>query len=491
MSTRRRFTFTLRAKTPIHFGGNLQGALLLDGDDKPFVSGNSIGGALRSWLNASSEVISADIMYYLGGPKKSIDEKEEFEESRVYISDGHLKLPDNPLVIDQGNAGLLAMEGTAVDPKTGSALNNHKYTRYDLPQGTELVFTVECDTNPEETTSPKEADITDAAHVRLSFTKLIYTWATAIHRGELRFGGQKSNGHGRFSLEHLTCREFLFDSSEALEQFIFNRHKGEEKDCTEDARKYAEYISGHPTIELSLKGHFPYGVYQSYTDREQSKEHGTQVTGLLRSVDETYYLPGSSIKGILRHEMRRLLFRMLPDQERSIAEREIRVDTLLQEWFGSQDKIGSVMVSNVVIDEVSEMNIERINNQNTKPTYNRIDRITGGVIDGALKTQNEVRGNAEIRLELRVGKDVEDVKYAEGKLFPLIYLLRNIGSGLLPLGGRTVIGLGQFEAKETEVYLNGDILRFSNTGPLDEKNQAELKDYYDLFVAFLNKEGEA
>ncbi|MEK4529887.1 RAMP superfamily CRISPR-associated protein [Paenibacillus sp. FSL H8-0104] len=476
MNIRQSFTFTLRAKTPVHFGGDSPGKLLLDGDDKPFVSGNSIGGALRGWLKDGSKLLPADVNHYLGG---SAEETEEFLESRVFISDGYLKLPNNPSGVAQSNGGFLVMEGTAVDPKTGSARIKHKYKRDDLPKGTELVFTVECDTQTEAMKSPEGTVMSDAMQEPISFQKLMYTCAVAIHKGKLRFGGKKSNGHGCFSLQQLTCREFTFNSFAALDQFIFNRDIVEEKDCTEDALEYEEHVSVHPTTVLYLKGRFPYGVYQSYTDQKRDDKQTAQITGLLREEDNQYYLPGSSIKGLLRHEMRRLLFRMLQDQERS-AEIEARVDTLLQEWFGSQDKMGSVVVADVVINQTHERN----NNSNSKSIYNRIDRITGGVIDGALKTQNEVRGTAKIHLELKASKD------AENKLFPLLYLLRSIGSGLLPLGGRTVIGLGEFEAKETVVHHKGDILKFSNTCPLSEDSQTNLEKYYNLFVGFLNKEGE-
>ncbi|WP_059050896.1 RAMP superfamily CRISPR-associated protein [Paenibacillus senegalimassiliensis] len=463
MNSRERFTFTLKAETPVHFGGDSPGALLLDGDDKPFVSGNSIGGALRNWLNTRSTVSPVTVLHYLGGP----DDREEFIESQVYISDGYLYMPQGPFI----------MEGTAVDPKTGSARNNHKYKRYDLPKGTKLVFTVECDT---------EVTLTAEAPERLSFEQLIYTCAAAIDRGELRFGGQKSNGHGCFALQHLTCQKFSFDSFVALDQFVFNRHsqKSNEEDRTESAKKYKQYISDHPATVLSLKGHFPYGVYQSYIDRSRDDKQASQVTGLQRSTDGKYYLPGSSIKGLLRHEMRRLLFRMLQDQQ-ELAELEARVETIVQEWFGSQEKMGSVVVTDVVIDKAREMKSKRIEDSDSNPVYNRIDRITGGVIDGALKSQNEVRGDAEIRLELRAGAD------DEGKLFPLIYLLRRIGSGLVPLGGRTVIGLGEFEAKETEVSYNGEMIRISNLDPLDDKSQSKLQGYYDRFMTLLDSEGGA
>ncbi|MMZ60152.1 hypothetical protein D1872_222270 [compost metagenome] len=193
----------------------------------------------------------------------------------------------------------------------------------------------------------------------------------------------------------------------------------------------------------------------------------------------------------MRHELHRLLIRMLLNDSRHISECESLADELLKEWFGSQDKAGSVVVANLVIDAAQEMKIERFENKEKKisatiglPTYNRIDRITGGVIDGALKTQNEVRGDAEIRLEIRYAKD------AENKLFPLIYLLRNIGSGLLPLGGRTVIGLGEFEAEVTEVYVEGKWLVFNNAD-LSVAGESKLREYYEKFKVFIDGKGGA
>lgn len=490
MNTRQRFTFTLRAETPIHFGGDEPGALLLDGDDQPFVSGNSLGGALRAFLNDRSGLMPADIKYYLGGEEESSDGKKEFKESRVFISDGCITMPDHCMEKTTGQVRIPVMEGTAINPRTGAARSKHKYTRYELPPGTELVFTVECDIQTDEAGQQKEIDVTDVSQAVVPFEQLTYACAAGIHRGELRFGGQKSNGYGQFLLKGLTRREFVLNSCSALDYYIFKRHveEIEEKDCTEEALKQQEHFSSRTPVVLSLKGRFPYGVYQAYDDLDRS-----QITGLKRRADGKYYLPGSSIKGLLRHELHRLLIRMLLNDSRYISECESLANELLKEWFGSQDKAGSVVVANVVIDEAREMKIERFENKEKKtsatiglPTYNRIDRITGGVIDGALKTQNEVRGDAEIRLEIRNAKD------AENKLFPLIYLLRNIGSGLLPLGGRTVIGLGEFEAKATKVNVEGeaDWLVFNNTD-LSVDGESKLREYYEKFKAFIDGKGGA
>ncbi|RAU94352.1 RAMP superfamily CRISPR-associated protein [Paenibacillus sp. YN15] len=472
MKIRQRFTFTLQAASPVHFGGGTPGELLLDGNDAPFASGNSIGGALRSFLGQGERVEPEDIQYYMG--KGGSSSEEEFIESRMFISDGTIsgmeKLPGRTA----GHDAFPAMEGTAIDPASGAARRNHKYKRYFLPAGIELSFTVECDTDGGETEK------------RLPFSRLVYIWAEAIEKGELRFGGQKSNGYGRFTVRQLTCSEFVFDSPEALDQYIFGRHSAVAKDCREEALKSALLDPRPDVAVLSLKGCFPYAVYQAYQDQKLSGkgEVPSKVTGLMRNEKGDYYLPGSSIKGVLRHELWCLLLRMLQDRGEEDAESERLANIRIQKWFGGPDQAGAIVVGDVIIQKAQEMKLPRAESQGEfdLPKYTRIDRITGGVIDGALKTHNEVRGEAELRLELRAAADME------AKLFPLVYLLRRIGSGFIPLGGRTVIGLGEFKAAVTCVNLNGQPLEFDNE-KLNERQEQLLRQFYDRFVEFVNKGG--
>lgn len=482
MNVRQRFTFTLIAQSPIHFGGGIPGELLLDGDGAPFVSGNSIGGALRSMLKHSGKVQEEDIRRYLGGEESPSKESKDFVESRIFISDGNITSMDNLSKLISGNDPFPTMEGTAISASTGAARLNHKYKRYYLPPGVKLSFTVECDTQMEGSDRTEEASAPEA---ELSFTELVYIWAAAIDSGELRFGGQKTNGYGRFTVESLTRYDFVLDSPLALDEFIWNRHSVVEKTCKMEEVWGEIRSSLQSPIILSLKGRFPYGVYQAFPDRIPvgDKASTATVTGIQRDINNHYYLPGSSVKGLLRHELRRLLLRMLQEETGDSGELEAKVDLLVQEWFGSQEKAGSVAVADVVLSEAKEMGIERPDpnkeKDSLKAIYNRIDRITSGVIDGALKTQNEVRGKAEIRLELKATEEVE------AKLFPLVYLLRRIGSGLIPLGGRTVIGLGEFKAEATEVNYSGEKLSFQNDSLLTEIERSTLESYYDQFVEYI------
>ncbi len=460
---RNKFTFVLKAVSPIHFGGNQPGELLLDGDDEPFASGNSIGGALRSFLKRNGSVSGEDIRYYMGEGEPS---PEGFTESRIFISHGSISCKRSELT--GGRRNFPIMEGTAVNPASGAARLNHKYNRYYLPIGTELTFTVECDTHNE------------SMEQRFPFEKLVYIWARAIEKGELRFGGQKSNGYGRLSVKELTCSEFNFHNPAALDQYIFKRHLAVPKDCREEALQLSQPESRPVVATLSLSGLFPYAVYQAYPDH--SLEGITsKVTGLQRNVQDKYYLPGSSIKGLLRHEMWRFLNRLLHEHEEDETKCDQLADNLLQEWFGGPEKAGVVVVEDVVMQNPQEMKVLRAKSEEIPlPKYNRIDRITGGVIDGALKTHNEVGGEALLRLELHAEANVE------AKLFPLIYLLRRIGSGLLPLGGRTVIGLGEFKGAMTCVHIDGHSYDFHNE-ELSENEEQTLRRFYQQFMEYVEE----
>ena len=114
------------------------------------------------------------------------------------------------------------------------------------------------------------------------------------------------------------------------------------------------------------------------------------------------------------------------------------------------------------------------------PVYIKIDRITGGYIDGALKTQKEIYGRAELKCEL-VASTAEDNPF----IFPLIFIFKNIGDGFVPLGGRTSIGLGQYKCERLKIsgLIENDILLSSLTG----KQKDQIKKYFEAFKRWCGK----
>ncbi|MBE1555401.1 RAMP superfamily CRISPR-associated protein [Sporosarcina limicola] len=456
------YYFNIKAESPVYFGTSDKESTSLKRSDDPralVVSGNSIGGALREYLIRTGETQEC-LLRYMGGIKTSIQDadntvtvKEEFKESSIYISDGEFVHPPK----------FLTKEGTAIDPTTGAAQHNQKYTFDYLPRGTEITFHIECDVEGDESE--------EQVPTERGLKQLIEKWTRGIIQGELRFGGEKSNGFGKFSLVSMERIAFDFDSLDAVDEYIFCR-KNRKREKVDLGFLDEDKVIENLGVVFSLKGSFPYGVYQSFKDNSLMNDK-VRVTGL-QKCGEVYFIPATSLKGLLRSEIM-LLFRKMTDCETKAKEK-------CSELFGDTDRQGKLVFSDISIQNAQTT--KKVQGSNAKdestyvPVYIKIDRLTGGAFSSALKHQNEVQGDAEIRFRLLGnGESFEESPY----LFPLIYVLRRIGAGKVPLGGRTVIGLGQFEAVETVVTGSGWKSEFTNQGVLSEESTQSLKRYFETF----------
>lgn len=443
------YSFTLEAKSPLSFGSleNDPDMVVMNTDTIIKISGNSIGGALREYLKqGDDEDKKATIIAYMGGveqegsensqqeelQQKELDiaqSKDKFIESSIYISDATLQA-----------SKIETQEGTSINPKTGTASKHKKYTFKSFPRGTKLSFTIECDV---ENGKPVKKNI------KVTFDELVKNWAIGFHKGDIRLGGRKSNGMGLFKVAGLEKKVFSFNNAKAIEEYIFHRGKLEYEKV--DLTFLPEKNENNSTINFTLNGSFPYRVYQAFHDDSLSKKEKVTVTGLQKE-DDQYYIPATSIKGLLRHEVSLLIQQLSACESTATAK--------CGELFGDTGQQGKLRFVDVFIGHSKQIRIEReAKGSSTLPVYNKIDRLTGGALDKALKHQNEVIGEAKIDIELRdEGVPLEDNPY----VFPLVYVLRRIGSGKVPIGGRTVIGLGEFKATQTTVTQNNKTQVFPN-----------------------------
>lgn len=463
------YQFTIRAVTPAYFGDSKQGELVRNAHGQPLVLGNAIGGALRDYLkrNAIPEEL---ILKSMGG-----DQVSAFKESNLYISDGIVVCSDE-----------VVKEGTAIDPQYGSAKDMHKYTLYHLPEGTEITFRIESDELIDLDDSSQQNDEGLLASSELE--QIIGTLAEGLDTRQLRLGGQKSNGFGAFEIKELRKREFRLNSVEELERYIFDdrdKVEGTLIDWKTLSRFKPKSSAG---VTFSMNGCFPYGVYQSFKINDPSCK---DMTGLQYKQGK-YYIPSTSLKGLIKNEIRLLLKRMKTSEDRNAQELDEFVENRCAELFGSVDKKGRLVFSDAIIDKSRLVEIDRNTaskkdetKAETCPVYIKIDRLTGGAYRSALKHQQEIQGEADIRLSLVV----DDTDTVDDKLspyiFPLIYVLRRIGAGDVPIGGRTVIGLGQFAADMVEVDVGGE--RWSiETNEISEHNRNWLEACYESFKGWCN-----
>ncbi|MFC4600946.1 RAMP superfamily CRISPR-associated protein [Cohnella hongkongensis] len=479
MTEKRIYEFVLEAVSPVAVGSRDSGAILKDASGNPFIPGTSIGGALRDYLNRSGES-KQTVFQYLGGTEPSenaspdVRPQQTFIESRIYISDGDIVSKDGQGQIQIGNK-----QGTAIDPQYRSALNKHFYTIEYLEPGFLVTFRIESDIEvaDEESAKPDELE------------RLIKVWALGIQGGSIRLGGHRNNGFGRFRVKSVGLRTYSFTDLAAIDAYIFNRytHPSPPNPVKFDS-DLNRTSSGQHVISIDIQGKFPYGVYQSFDDKETSgRNKGVAVTGPLKNVDgQGWYIPSSSMKGLLRSEFRHLLLRMLVTQNRENPEEA--VEYICAQLFGSTDQRGMLVVSDMKLDAAyaEEVVIKRPAKEEEKsvtlPIYVKIDRLTGSVMGSALKHQNEIHGNASWHLELWVNEVAgEEHPY----IFPFVYMLRRIGSGKVPIGGRSSIGLGQFAATRIEIsggYWKKDHLQ---SEPLHQDDVEWLQRSYSAFEQWL------
>ncbi|WP_129600799.1 RAMP superfamily CRISPR-associated protein [Anaerophilus nitritogenes] len=447
------YTFHLISETALRIGdGEDQKCIVKNAKNEPIILGTTIGGIIRSFLEKTTAEIK-NIHDFMGGESEE-KEKREFIKSSVYISDA--KIPTK--------YKYEVKEGTKISSEYGSAEKNNKYSLEYLPLGTKVKFNI-------------EKYINDVEDEKI-FNKIIYTIAQGFKNKNIRLGGHKNNDFGRMKLEGLEKQTYDLSTIEAIEDYIANRTIKSEYVKVEMLNKdkkmdtYALKDKFHK-IKFEMNGKFDYGVYQNY-----KLDNG--ITGIKNNS-----IPASSIKGILRSEVEKMI--------RTIREsmNEAYIQNKIEEIFGGNNSVGKIYCTDVSISDKDNKNISQvlhIDKEFSKieedPSYVKIDRLTGGTFNQALLKQRENRGMAKIQVSMQkeyvvkndLGKE-EIVDYTN-YIFPILYTLDRIKKGEVPLGGRTSIGLGTFTANEIKVSM-GD------HEDLDIKK--DLEDYFEKFVRWCEK----
>ncbi len=442
-----KYRFNLKSLSPLFFGSSEKGELLRDSNGNPFITGNSIGGAIRGFLKRYKEDV---VMENLGG--QIIRNKEqngkntiEFIESNIIISDGR---------IDYLEKDINKKQGTKVNRETATADDGSKYEFEYLSKGTKLSFEIECECNNE---TPEK-----------KFEDFISYIVDGFNSGELTLGGHFNNGFGKFEIVKLEKKEFKLWDKDSLEAYIFNRNNqlGKLVNIKEYINNYFKYDK----VTFKLEGYFPYGVYQNFDIKDiKYKKYNVTLSGIQED-NGVYYIPASSIKGLIKSEIEKLYY--------SLGKRG---ENICQNLFGGKDSRGKISFNNVSLFEAKEIEPlkKQDNSKNTHPysTYNKVDRLTGTSYDNALFHQIEVEGKASITFSLN------EVRGCEGYIYPILIVLRNIGLGIIPIGGRTSIGLGEFKAEHIKIITQEEEIniKFMGKCSFEIDNKKKLNEFKESF----------
>ena len=422
----------LEAKTPLRFGSGINSIAMdmpvqRDWNGLPMILGSSIAGALR----AKYDKKSADKLF---GYQK--EKKDEGVASRIIISNA-LLIGDEEKVreglksdmakdkIYQYFMDLPLRQHTAIDHR-GTAKKGSKYDEEIIYKGSRFKYRIELESGSKE-----------------EFTKLL-----EHIRKPLLLGGGNSKGFGK--VEAISIHYALLD----LDAIPFSLN-----DKLQDASVIQSSTDDTATYTLTLKPEsffiFGSGFGDEKGEVDSTAVYEYEIDYPTKSRSERKLLiPATSIKGAIAH---RVAYHA--NEAAGIYADEIELSDM-DNYLGENNPIVSALFGHkkekkdgTELGHKGHVRIEDayLENYSTKTfDHNSIDRFTGGVIDGALFAE-ETTSVEQIVLHIEIDDRIVDSVMLHNKAIDpkaiLENVLKDICTGMLPLGGMTTKGHGAFYGK--------------------------------------------
>lgn len=317
----------------------------------------------------------------------------------------------------QKDSKLVLRPRIAINHSTGTVVKNGKFDMAHLETGSVFHFRLTWLGEEEE---------------RVQASDFLKEGLSALHHGEITLGGQKNNGFGRVSLE---VKEKHFRLSREKE-------RAEWLGDTWTARPMTLLPSEKKGLSIQIQGKMDnLLIKDKVVDKvmTQMREAGTPI------------IPSSSLRGVLRHRVQ------------SIADFLEVEENFLALLFGSSDHKGAISFEEITLNQAKSTKIARIH----------INKFTGGVLPQAIFTEESHASS--INWEIKLAEDFPQKKQA---ISLLLFALRDMAFGLVPLGSGASLGRGVVDISSVMVQEKG-----KNLGgfTINQNKELEIQGEKDLF----------
>ncbi len=449
-------------------GGDEDIHVLKDQEGRAFIPGTSLCGVLREFLRAYERSGTQNAQQGEARVVQSLFGLLDKGQSMISIDDIPLYAAGKDAQGDNPKPRIVVRDGVGIDGVTGVGVDGAKYDYEAVERGAHGKFRI--------LVTRRLCHEKDWPEIYSDLLLLIEKLKQGIPLGAIT-----AKGFGRTKAKNVAAGFYDFHNQEDVLAWLrqadpqpeqasdrMTRPSGKGLDVPNDCVVEANFA-----LRTSV-------IIRDYNRKKINPVSEKRFNAVSLKSGDRYVLPGTSLKGVLRHHAEYILQRMGLD------------DGFLKDLMGySKDK--DKKKSRFMVDE-SLFNDDDTDPQNGSvhaagQTRIRIDRLTGGVMDTALMDSEPLwkKGNGvAVRLRFTI-KDAEarDVGLA-------LFLLRDLWQGRVALGGEKSIGRGTLQGLEGAVHYHGQTYRLDKNGNVaDEKQREELNGYASALRNGAKKEAAA
>ena len=403
-------------ESPLRIGTGAEGAgsqeadiyVLKDEQGRPFIPGSSLAGVLRAGMQAGGQ---ADLVrLFFGDARTERDPRAEKLQSSLDVRD--IMLNDTEIVLRDG---VSLLQGTGTARATGKF--NYEAVERGANGKLELVLTLR--RRHEAQYEPVLAAATELAQ---------------LLRQGIQLGSLTSSGFGRAACPDLHLYVYDFrQSGAAVAAWLLGQEYGEVL-LAEQPEKLLP--CGAFRVEAQFRLSTPLLVRQYTEEKLQESVAGLTITARPLDSRDDYVLPGTSLKGVLRHRAARILQKLDWPQDTAAAWLSDLMGTA-----GGPDGAGAKKSRLLV----AESYIKKEHIQVAAQPRTRIDRFTGGGIRGMLFGERALWQKGEEPV-LELSYELRDPK--PGEIGLALLLLKDMWLGDVALGGDKSIGRGRLQGAQ-------------------------------------------
>lgn len=420
--------------------------VLRDKNDMPYIPGTALTGVLRSFLNKTN---SRAVPLLFG---TSVDDAKTAQSGELMEMQSTLAVSDVKLE----KAKIILRDGVSIDPVTGTAIKHHKFDFEAVDSDASGNFRME------GTLRNVHADYDDVVDSGLELLR------EKLLSG-LYIGSRTAKGFGRVHAKKIVVNKYDFREAGDVKAWLTST---DDELGHEPALQHKTYKGAGKSVQVpeDFVVDARFALRSSLIVRDyESDEDG--AAAMKQDSRKRYIIPGSSLKGVMRHRAEYILRRL--DKDVSLLEKLMGPSLAAMKNAPETNK----WKSRFQIDEAVFKHDDVVM---AKQSRNRIDRFTGGTVDTALFSTKPIWKQADESVT-KLHFEISKAEPWEAGL--ALLLLKDLWNGRTAVGGEKGIGRGTLAGISANIFYQGKQWQLSNSEQADSETIAALQHFVDELIA--------